>query len=241
MGQCNRHTRQLRRQSPHICTNIETGTTFGISTIIFKVVLKLLANFGGLLAQFLGDFFIYLNILFGSPVLYEDLATNSFNFQLYSHFFQPSSSGAKCPNASYREKTVANSVSGDWVLTERTISKDHRFCLHGQKALADLDGWQVENLLFQLIKWAAVFKKTFMHAATTFLIPRFRHSRHWLQCPTSRLLKVFKGNCMKSASSDWLSNAEASDGEDTTESWGEPIKVEVGPSAWANGQGIDSS
>ena len=54
MGQCNRHTRQLRRQSSHISTNIETGTTFGISTIIFKVVLKLLANFGGLLAQFLG-------------------------------------------------------------------------------------------------------------------------------------------------------------------------------------------
>ena len=28
--------------------------------------------------------------------------------------------------------------------------------------------------------------------------------------------------------------------EGTAESWGEPIKVEVGPSEWANGQIVDS-
>ena len=73
----------------HFPNSIQTGKTIG--------------NFGGLLAQFWIKF-LFMNVLFGSPVLYEDLATNSLNFQLYSHFFQPSSSGAKCPNASYREK-----------------------------------------------------------------------------------------------------------------------------------------
>jgi len=35
-------------------------------------------------------------------------------------------------------------------------------------------------------------------------------------------------------------NADASDGEETAESWDEPIKVEVAPSGWANRQVVDS-
>ena len=120
----------------HFPNSIQTGKTIG--------------NFGGLLAQFWIKF-LFMNVLFGSPVLYEDLQQIVLIFNYIRIFSSQALVGQSVQTHHIVKKTVANSVSGKRMLTERNISKDHIFFLPCQNVLAD-HGWQVENLLFQLIK-----------------------------------------------------------------------------------------